>query len=226
MDAATLPERQSTIVPPEDAGGVQPLYGHEGALLEALRRGEAGVFSELVARHAPAMRRLARSLVRDPDAADEAVQETWAALLAGLRRFQGRSSLKTWLFRVLYKRCLTKRARERRSVPFSALDGSEETPGFEASVADPRTEGRSEGLERVLARELRERITSALATLPPAQRRVLELRDLEGIASDEVCRALRVSECNQRVLLHRARVRVRAALRDYLDAPATRRRAA
>jgi RNA polymerase sigma-70 factor, ECF subfamily len=165
--------------------------------------------------------------------AEEVVQETWLGVLHGLDRFEGRSSLKTWIFRILTNIAATRAARERRCVPFSALAGRETDDG-EASV-DPdrflppdhdrwpghwalgpsRWETPEAGL---LGAEARELLLREIDRLPPAQRTVIALRDIEGWPAEEVCDALKVSEGNQRVLLHRARTKVRSALEEYFGA--------
>jgi RNA polymerase sigma-70 factor (ECF subfamily) len=160
--------------------------------------------------------------------AEEVVQETWLAILTGLERFEARSSLKTWLFRILTNRAKTRGQREGRTVPFSALatDGDEDA----LAVGVDRFHGpnsryhghwaappRGVPEERLLAAEARQRIETAIGALPPNQRRVITLRDLEGLSAEEACNVLGLSETNQRVLLHRARSKVRAAFERYLD---------
>jgi RNA polymerase sigma-70 factor, ECF subfamily len=165
-------------------------------------------------------------------AAEEVVQETWVAVVRGIDGFEGRSSLKTWIFRILTNVAMRSGARERRSVPFSALARTEDSgepsldpdrflpadhelfPGHWA-VMPTRWPTPEEGL---LAGETREVIAAAIADLPVAQRTVIALRDVEGWSSEEVCEALDVSAGNQRILLHRARSRVRTAIEDYYGA--------
>jgi RNA polymerase sigma-70 factor (ECF subfamily) len=178
------------------------------------------------------MLRLARTFVSDRETAEDVVQETWLAVLKGLERFEGRSSLKTWIFQILINRGRTRGRREARSIPFSAL-ATFETEGAEPAVDPSRflaashpTEPRHWALpprpwpqtpeEELLSGEVRERLATALAGLPQAQRIVLTLRDLEGWTAREVCNVLDVSETNQRVLLHRGRSRVRRALAAHL----------
>ena len=170
------------------------------------------------------MIRVAMAYVPSRAAAEEAVQETWIAVMRGIGGFEGRSSVKTWIFRILTNVAMRSGARERRSVPFSALAEAEDTgePSVDLgrfSLADGhwavppvRWPTPEEGL---LAGETREVITAAIAELPPAQRTVIALRDIEGWSSEEVSEALEVSAGNQRVLLHRARSRVRAAIERY-----------
>ena len=199
-------------------------------LLAALKRGDETAFAALVERHQPLMLRVAGRYVRDRAVAEEVVQETWLGVLNGLDRFEGRASLKTWIFRILTNRALTRGERERRCVPFSALGGDDD----EGSAVDPdrfRPEGdRWPGHwwsspsnwdalpeDRLLAGETLEIIERAIAALPERQNRVIVLRDVAGWSSEEVCDALAISEANQRVLLHRARSKVRGVLEAHLE---------
>jgi RNA polymerase sigma-70 factor (ECF subfamily) len=201
-------------------------------LLRALRAGDEGAFVQLVERYSASLLRVALMIVGTRAVAEEVVQETWVGFLTGLDRFEGRSSLKTWLFRILTNSAKTRAARERRSVPFSSLVRAE-TEADELAVdpdrflpADhdrfpghwatpPRTPD-----ARLLGAETQDVIREAIDALPPAQRVVITLRDVGGWSAEEVCDALDLSDGNQRVLLHRARSRVRAALERYLDAEA------
>jgi RNA polymerase sigma-70 factor (ECF subfamily) len=201
-------------------------------LIAALCRGDADAFATLVDRHSPAMIRVAMAYVPTRAAAEEAVQEAWIAVMKGIDGFEGRSSLKTWIFRILTNVAMRSGARERRSIPFSALAAAEDTgepsvdpdrflppdhelfPGHWASMP-ARWPQPEEGL---LAGETREVIAAAIAELPPAQRTVIALRDVEGWSSEEVCEALEISAGNQRILLHRARSRVRNAIESYFGA--------
>ncbi len=193
-------------------------------LLERLRAGDEGAFRELVARHDGALRRLARTFVHTPSAADEVVQETWLGVIRGLDAFEGRSSLRTWIFRILINRARTRGVRDARSVPFSALDTGD-APAVEPAAfgadgrwtsAPPRLETDPES--SLLSAELREHLLRAIDELAPAQRAVITLRDLAGVSAEEVCELLELSEGNQRVLLHRARSRVRTALVPLVEA--------
>ena len=201
-------------------------------LLAALKRGDEAAFAALVERHQPLMLRVAGRYVRNRAVAEEVVQETWLGVLRGIDRFEGRSSLKTWIFRILTNTASTRAARERRSVPFSSLAGSAADDGESVVDADrffapdhdrwpnhwavgPTAWPTPE--EGLLSGETRELIVQAIADLPPAQSTVISLRDIEGWPSEEVCAALEISEGNQRVLLHRARSRVRAALERHFD---------
>jgi RNA polymerase sigma-70 factor (ECF subfamily) len=201
-------------------------------LIVALRAGDADAFATLVDRHSSAMVRVAMAYVPSPAAAEDAVQETWIAVMRGVDRFEGRSSLKTWIFRILTNVAMRVGARERRSVPFSALARAEDTgepavdpdrflpadhplfPGHWTLMPSPWPTP-EEGL---LAGEARTVIAGAIAELPPAQRTVIALRDLEGWSSDDVQAALEISAGNQRILLHRARSRVRNAIEAYYGA--------
>lgn len=201
----------------------------EHALIAALRAGDEAAFSTLVERYQASMVRIAGIYVADDDAAEEVTQETWLALLRGLDRFEGRSSLKTWLFTILTNRAKTRAARDGRSVRLELDDSPEETavPGWRFQTADgpsplghwtemgaPRPWNQPE--DSLLASETRALIDAAIQRLPPNQRTVITLRDIDGFTSDDVCNMLSISETNQRVLLHRARSRVRQALESYL----------
>lgn len=201
-------------------------------LLERLRAGDEAAFVELVQRYSGSMLRVAQMFVPSHAVAEEVVQETWLAVLNGLDRFEGRSSLKTWLFRILTNRAKTRGARERRTVPFASL-ASAESEGDEAAVdADRFTPAGAEGggfwaapparweespEKSLQSGEALALVRSEIDRLSPMQRLVITMRDLEGWPSEDVCNALSISETNQRVLLHRARSRVRAALEDYFS---------
>jgi RNA polymerase sigma-70 factor, ECF subfamily len=196
-------------------------------LVEALRRGNESAFVSLVNMYHSLMLRLAMIFVPSEAIAEEVVQETWMGVLHGLDRFEGRSSLKTWIFRILTNRAKTRAQREGRSVPFSSLpefttelqEPAIEPEGFNGSggwVSFPRSwEEIPE--EQILSQETMTRIQEAIDTLPAGQREVITLRDIEGCTSEEACDLLGVSEANQRVLLHRARCKVRRALERYFE---------
>jgi len=204
----------------------------ERELLARLRAGDESAFVALVhTLHAPLLR-LARFLLRDTSAAEEAVQDTWLGALRGLPRFEGRSSLKTWIYRILLNRARSLRARRSRLVPFADLGrldvgsgGDEPYPAFRYLPATHPTEPQHWALppsrwpttpeEALLSSEVRSQLKAAILDLPEAQREVLTLRDVEGLSAVEVCNVLRLSETNQRVLLHRARTRVRKALEGH-----------
>jgi RNA polymerase sigma-70 factor, ECF subfamily len=195
------------------------------ALVERLKAGDEQAFMDLVVRWSPSLVRVARMYVPSAAVAEEVVQETWLAVLQGIDRFEGRSSLRTWVFSILVNRARTRGERERRSVPFAAL-AREESEGDFAAVDAARFVGAGawaappvrwwEEPERALASsEAVDRIESEIAKLPEMQRLVITMRDVEGLSSEEVRSALAISETNQRVLLHRARSKVRAGLEDY-----------
>ena len=207
-------------------------FDDDDGLIAALRAGDTDGFATLVDRHSPAMVRVAMAYVPSRAAAEEVVQETWIAVMRGIDGFERRSSLKTWVFRILTNVAMRTGARERRSMPFSALADTEKTgepsvdpdrflpadhelfPGHWA-IMPVRWPTPEEGL---LAGETREVIAAAIAELPVAQRTVIGLRDVEGWSSEEVCEALEISAGNQRILLHRARSRVRNAIEKYYGA--------
>ena len=201
----------------------------EADLLNRLRRGDETAFQALVERHHRAMVRVAMSYVPSRAIAEDVAQETWLAVLQGIDRFEGRSTLKTWIFRILVNRAKSRGVAERRCVTFSALavddNGAAVNPELFLSADDPDA-GRwaveprpfhDVAPERVLSAELAAHIAGAIDALPPRQRQVITLRDVAGWTSFEVRDALGLTETNQRVLLHRARSAVRAALECYLD---------
>jgi RNA polymerase sigma-70 factor (ECF subfamily) len=198
-------------------------------LVQRLREGDEAAFAELIDRYGAMMLRVAQMYVRDRATAEEVVQETWLAVLNGIDRFEGRSSLKTWLFRVLTNRAKTRGERERRVLPFSALAGGSDEAD-EHSVDPDRFLGpdsphpgawaappRAWPQDKLIERETLDVIEMAIEKLPEAQREVILLRDVEGWTPMEVADALEISDGNERVLLHRARSKVRAALEEYLD---------
>jgi RNA polymerase sigma-70 factor, ECF subfamily len=203
----------------------------EAQLLEALRAGDEDAFRALVREYNPSLVRVARIYVPTQAAAEEVAQETWLGVLNGLSRFEGRSSLRTWIFRILTNIAKTRANRDGRTLPFSALSDPGRVP--EAAVDADRFLGPEHPRwpghwalkpevwpeDALLAAETRERLAEAIEGLPAAQRAVISLRDIEGWSSEEVRNALDLSETNQRVLLHRARSKVRAALESYLDQP-------
>lgn len=222
---------------PEDARQVRVGAGtpsflaarEEQLLVQALRDRDEAAFELMLDRHYSAMLRTAMIYVGSRARAEEVVQDTWLAVLGGIGRFGGRSSLKTWIFRILINRAKTFATREARVVPLSSagprdgfaaggvphpadpLHPVDAEPVFRGSAATDRSPE-----DVLLSGELREQIGAAISTLPLKQREVIVLRDVEGWAAAEVCDMLGISESNQRVLLHRARVRVRDALAPYL----------
>jgi RNA polymerase sigma-70 factor (ECF subfamily) len=200
----------------------------ESALLEALRRGEEEAFARLVAAHHASLRRVARLYVASAAIADEVVQDTWLGVIRGLWAFEGRSSLKTWIFRILVNRARTRAVRESRSASLAGLltEGGGAEPDAPGSPEHAPPDPDSSPERTLLTRELGERLRAVIDALPANLRIVLWLRDVEGWSSEEVCSALAIQETNQRVLLHRARLRARSALEPYLEnaGGATRRR--
>jgi len=200
---------------------VAPTGADEVALVDALRAGDRAAFELLLDRYGAAMLRVARTYVATAEAAEDVVQETWLGVVRGIDRFEGRSSLKTWIFRILANRARTRGSRDARSVPFSSL-GDDQRP--EPAVERERfaSDGRWAGHwmvppgplpeESVLGRELRASLDGVIDLLPPRQRAVLVLRDVEGLSAAEACEVLGLSDANHRVLLHRARCRVRSHL--------------
>lgn len=201
----------------------------EVELLARLRAGDERAFEALVNRHYGTMLAVARTYVSSRAVAEEVVQEAWLGVLKGLDGFEGRSSLATWIMRILVNIAKTRGVREARSVPYASLAPD----GEEAAVDPERFRGSGDAFpghwraypanwKSVPEELLHERDTlrvamDAIAALPAAQRAVITMRDVQGCAPEEVCAALEVSDGNQRVLLHRARSRVRAALERHLD---------
>jgi len=200
----------------------------ETALLMALRDGDEAVFMAVVEAWGPAMLRLARAHVSSQAIAEEVVQEAWVGILRALDGFEGRSSLKTWAFRIVANVAKTRAVKESRSVPFSSatVDGEEgpavdpdrfqtagdRYPGHWQTPPEPWPE------QRLEAAETRNAALAAIAGLPARQREIITLRDIAGLSAEEACNALAVTETNQRVLLHRARSTVRNALESHFDA--------
>ena len=200
----------------------------DSLIVRALQQRDEGAFASLLDRYYSPMLRLAWTYVRSRDEAEEVVQDTWLAVLAGIDRFERRSSLRTWIFRILVNRARSRAKREARSVPLSSLqrdDGHAEGASIDAVLA-LATPGATVGShppppdEALLATELRERIDAAIDVLPARQQEVITLRDVHGWSAGEVCSLLSISDANQRILLHRARLKVREALRGYLALPA------
>ncbi len=207
----------------------------EWELVGALRRGDETAFVRLVEALHPSMLRLAMHHVGDRAVAEEVVQDAWIGVLQQLDRFQGRSSLKTWVLRITSNRAKTRAVRERRTVPFSTLAAAEDVdePAVEPDRflpaghrwaghwASAPTSWRDVPEDVLLSQETMTVVERAVQALPDAQRAVLVLRDVDGLGAAETCQLLGLSEGNQRVLLHRARAKVRAALERYLAAPLT-----
>jgi RNA polymerase sigma-70 factor (ECF subfamily) len=193
--------------------------GDPAALLEALRAGDDSAFLVLVNRHHASMVRVATLYVGSRAEAEEVAQEAWVGVLKGLHLFEGRSSLQSWIFRILVNCAKARGIRESRSVPLSSL-----ASGDEEEAAVPAERFQDHGVwtghwsqppsvwsdEQVASAELATLAREGIEELPPSQREVMTLRDVEGWESHEVCELLEISEANQRVLLHRARSKVRA----------------
>jgi RNA polymerase sigma-70 factor (ECF subfamily) len=211
-----------------------PSNADEQRLIESLRAGDQAAFETLIDRYNNPLLRLAMFYVPSRAVAEDVVQETWLGVLQGLARFEGRSSLKTWIFRILTNRARTRGQREGRSVPFSDLAVAEAGAGETSVDADqfwpadhpswangwvsyPRNWNELPE-DRLLARETLARVQAAIAALPASQREVITLRDVEGWSAEEVCNVLEITESNQRVLLHRARAKVRRDVEQYLNA--------
>jgi RNA polymerase sigma-70 factor (ECF subfamily) len=196
----------------------------ERELIARLRAGDEDAFMELVERYGPLMLRIAQGYVRSRAVAEDVVQESWLGVLNGIDRFEGRSSLKTWILRIVANRARTRGERESRSVPVSALevDGKAVDPDRFFGADDPRRSGgwavppEPWPEQALLAEETLEQVRAAIARLPPRQQEVIVLRDVEGWDAPEVSEALGLSDGNQRVLLHRARSKVRGELERYL----------
>lgn len=205
----------------------------DAELVVALKRGDEAAFQSLIDAYSSALLRVAMTHVRSRAIAEEVVQDTWMGVIKGLDRFEARSSLKTWIFRILTNNAISRGVRESRSLPFSAL-AEQEASGSEAVVDDDRFLPADHdewphhwalGPTRwptpedgLLSGETRTLILRAIEQLPPAQRAVIALRDIEGWPPGEVCEGLGISEGNQRVLLHRARAKVRSVLEAYFGA--------
>jgi RNA polymerase sigma-70 factor (ECF subfamily) len=204
-------------------------------LVAALRAGDEAAFSDIVARWSPGLLRLARLHVPSQEVAEEALQETWLAVLRGIDGFEGRSSLRSWVIGILLNQARQHGRRERRSLPFAALRRMGEEGRDEPAVSPMAFQGwngprpgwwivppsRPEAPgERMEAEALRHALTAAIAELPPRQREVVTMRDVLGLPADEVCAVLGVTEGNQRVLLHRARSRVRRKVEGHLTGQA------
>lgn len=214
LPAAAGPLTSSGARPGEAAGPTLPVVTDE-EVLAGLRAGDEAAFAWLVDQYHAALVRLARTFVPSRAVAEEVAQETWLAVLRGVDRFEGRSSLKTWIFHILANRARTIGARERRTVPVDTTGSATvDERRFDGAGAwsDPPVPWTDKVDDRLEAEQLVGRALAVLAELPESQRAVVTLRDVEGLTSKEVCDVLNISEANQRVLLHRGRARIRAAL--------------
>jgi RNA polymerase sigma-70 factor, ECF subfamily len=226
-----MPEQQ----PGQSAVAAAVLEGGSPAqvqLLERLRAGDQSAFAELVDSWSPMLLRVARLYVSTRATAEEVVQDTWLAVIEQLGRFEGRSSLRTWVFRILENQARTRGVRDARALPWSSAFGGDGMEESGPTVAPTRFRGPAdrwpggwtpEGRptpwqpppeDAAVASEIRRELGAALDELPARQRTVVELRDVHGLTSEEVCERLGVSPANQRILLHRGRARLRARLED------------
>ena len=215
------------LIPPE----AEATLPDDQALVEALQRGDEAAFVALVETYQGLLIRLAMPYVAHRAMAEDVVQETWLGVLRGLDRFEARSSLKTWICRILVNRARTRAQRDGRLVPFSSFAGPDDESD-EPAVDPARFYGSGQLAghwismvqswdelpeENLLSDETRECVRAAIERLPANQRTVITLRDIEGWDAPDVCAALEISEANQRVLLHRARGKVRQAIERYLE---------
>jgi RNA polymerase sigma-70 factor, ECF subfamily len=198
-----------------DSGAAQVAALDDLSVIEALRRGDEGAFARLVDQYHASLRRVARFYIANRAVADEVVQDTWLGVIQGIWAFEGRSSLKTWIFRILINRARTRAAREGRMVVPDRSQPADQ-PAQPAHWTDSPPDPGVSPERRLLAHEARQHLQSAIAALPEHQRLVLILRDVEGCSTEEVCNTLGFQETNTRVLLHRARAKVRAVLEPYL----------
>jgi RNA polymerase sigma-70 factor, ECF subfamily len=212
-------------------------YTEDDLLLQRLRSGDEQAFDRLVRTWSPAMRRVARGLVSTDASAQECVQDAWLGVIKGLASFEGRSTLRTWIFRILVNIAKTRAVREKRTMPLSSLAADDEAgptvdpgrfrprddperPGTWTSAGEPRR-WETDPETGALSGELRDVVSAAVEALPARQREVVVLRDIQGFGSEEVCEILGLTAQNQRVLLHRARAKVRAALEAYYSGEIT-----
>ncbi len=205
--------------------------GDDRSIVAALRRGDEAAFAALVSRYHTTMIRVARGYVASKEAAEDVAQETWLGVIRGIDGFEQNASLKTWIFRILVNRARTRGERESRTRPFSSLASAGDEPAVDPSrfVDSGRWAGfwsappsrASIPEEGVLVKEAGALLLEAIDHLPANQQIVISLRDVQGLTASEVCELLDISESNQRVLLHRARSKVRAALERYLEGSAT-----
>lgn len=197
-----------------------PDCASDAVLVAALRQGEEWAIETLYVRYTPALHGIALRYVHNPTHAEDIVQETWIGVLRSIARFEGRSSLKTWIFRILHYRARTWRSKEKNTISFSLLQGADPDAGptperlvVEAQAVRHLQPAPLE--EHALAAETGAAILTAIDTLPATQRAVVMLRDVAGWPAADVCRRLHLSAGNQRVLLHRARRRLRQLLGSY-----------
>ena len=201
----------------------------EADLVARLRAGDEQAFEALVDRHYATMLAVARGYVRTRAIAEEVVQEAWVGVLNGIDRFEGRSSLRTWIMRIVANIAISRGEREARSIPFSSFASEEDEPAVDPDRFRDDSDGfpghwraypgnwASPPDDALINRETLDVVMRAIEELPAAQRVVITMRDVAGCSPEEVCGTLDVSDGNQRVLLHRARSHVRNALERHLD---------
>jgi RNA polymerase sigma-70 factor, ECF subfamily len=192
----------------------------ETRLVNALRAGDQAAFAEVVQRFHPTMVRIALTRVRSRAVAEEVAQDAWLGLLRGIDGFEGRSSLRSWLFRIVINRAISTGVHERMHLPvqdeqLEHRDGRFSQDGWWVT---PPSHWADDVLDRMTAPDLAARAKEAIAQLPRGQRQVVTLRDVDGLSGAEVCELLDITDANQRVLLHRARARIRAALEEEVVA--------
>jgi RNA polymerase sigma-70 factor (ECF subfamily) len=206
--------QQTLTEPPGYDDGDGAGCSSETALLRRLRCGDEAAFAALVERHHPAMVRLARAYVPSREVAEDVAQEAWLGLLRGIDAFEGRSSLRTWLYRIVVNRAVSAGRHEHRHhhVDDGQLADDEHRFTADGWWVTPPVHWADEVVERIAAGAVAERIRDVICELPSGQRQVVSLRDVEGLTSGEVCAILGITDGNQRVLLHRARARIRALL--------------
>ena len=212
----------------QDVRARESVNRDEPALVARLRAGDEEAFGTLVSGYYGSLLRFAMTFVSERAAAEEVVQETWLGVIRGLSSFEGRSSLKTWIFRILANRAKTRGKREARSIPFCSLKDRQSESDYELAVDPSRFDVRGMWAEPpqpwtnvppeelLLQRETVDLIQRAIVELPLSQRTVVTLHDVEGVEPQEICNILEISETNQRVLLHRGRSRLRRALEQHL----------
>ncbi len=219
----TVATSPTTILPLCERGQIADGRRQEKNLVEALRAGDERAFEGLLEQLSTSMLGLARSILSDREMAEDVVQETWLAVIRGLERFEGRSSLKTWIFSILINVARTRAKRERRTIAFSSLSEIESPVDKLAAAAERFSDDRHAWMspprrwkqtpeDGLLSREAVTMIRKALQSMPPRQAEVVTLRDIEGWSAEEVRQVLGLTEANQRVLLHRGRTKVRKAL--------------
>ena len=189
-------------------------WSSESELLRRLRSGDEAAFGSLVERHHPAMVRLARAYVPSREVAEEVAQEAWLGLLRGIDGFEGRSSVRTWLYRIVVNRAISAGRQEHRHLHIDGGQFEDHEGSFTAGGwwVTPPVHWADEAVDRIAAHDVADRIRDLISRLPKGQRQVVTLRDVDGLTSGEVCAILGITDGNQRVLLHRARAGIRSLL--------------